>query len=123
TSRPRRASRAPHPQRDGALFASMITSPDNQNLKDLRKLRRRAVRDRTKRFVAEGEDLIAAATAAGWEPLAGFCRAGLARGRPGWIEVDDGLLRSVSTLESGSREIAVYAQRWSEPSGPLCVYL
>ena len=37
-----------------------ITSPHNQRLKEIRKLRmRRRERDRAARFVAEGEDLLA----------------------------------------------------------------
>ncbi len=33
------------------------------------------------------------------------------------------MLRTVSTLGSGTRVIGVYEQRWSAPAGPLCVYL
>jgi TrmH family RNA methyltransferase len=40
----------------------VITSPHNEKLKEVRRLRRR----RDGRFVAEGEDLLAAAAAAGW---------------------------------------------------------
>ena len=36
----------------------MITSPDNQKLKEIRKLARS--RKRTDRFIAEGEDLVGA---------------------------------------------------------------
>ena len=43
----------------------MITSHHNETLKDIRRLLRR--RDGT-RFVAEGEDLLAAAAEAGWAP-------------------------------------------------------
>ena len=46
-----------------------ITSHDNQRLKELRRLARRRERDRQGRFVAEGEDLLAAADAAGWPAL------------------------------------------------------
>src|SRR5437763_1853804 len=43
-----------------------ITSPQNQKLKEIRKLRqRRRWRERSGRFVAEGEDLLAAADLAG----------------------------------------------------------
>ena len=41
-----------------------ITSPHNPKLKDLRRLQRR--HKGAARFVAEGEDLLAAADAAGW---------------------------------------------------------
>jgi len=47
-----------------------ITSQHNAKLKEIRKLsQRRRSRDRAARFVAEGEDLLAAADAAGWEPV------------------------------------------------------
>jgi len=48
----------------------MITSPDNQQLKTIRKLADKRHRNRSGLFVAEGEDLIAAAEAAGLEPEA-----------------------------------------------------
>ena len=43
----------------------MITSPHNEKLKEVRRLQRK----RSSRFVAEGEDLLAAAHAAGWAPV------------------------------------------------------
>ena len=46
----------------------MITSPDNSQLKLIRKLQRKKERDASGLFVAEGEDLIEAAEAAGWTP-------------------------------------------------------
>lgn len=108
----------------------MISSPDNQHLKELRKLARPAGRVRSGRFVAEGEDLYAAAALAGWEPVARFCPVGtcppggVAPGGGPWLEVAPDLLGAVSTLGSGSRVIAVYEQRWAAaPVGPLCVYL
>ena len=65
-----------------------ITSPHNEKLKEIRKLtQRRRERERAGRFVAEGEDLLAAADAAGWEPLERYCAAGSGlaghRGRAG----------------------------------------
>jgi TrmH family RNA methyltransferase len=101
----------------------VITSPDNQHIKELRKLRRRAARERSGHFFAEGEDLTEAASAAGFAALFKLCPPGLGRGRDEWLEVDAGLLHQVSTIGSGTRAIAVYEQRWSEPCGPLCVYL
>ena len=100
----------------------MISSPHNAKLKEIRKLRtRKRDRDRAGRFVAEGEDLLAAADAAGWEPLERFCAAG--SGLPG-TEIDPKLLAEASGLASGTRTLAVYAERWSDaPAGPLCVYL
>ncbi len=101
----------------------MISSPDNQHLKELRQLARPAGRARSGRFVAEGEDLHAAAAAAGWEPVVKFCPAGLAPGGD-WVEVAPALLAAASTLGSGSRAIVVLEQRWAPaPVGPLCVYL
>jgi len=44
----------------------VITSPHNDNLTQVRKLAGRKWRDKLGEFVAEGEDLIAAAEAAGW---------------------------------------------------------
>jgi TrmH family RNA methyltransferase len=87
----------------------VITSHHNQLLKDIRRLQRR--RDGG-RFVAEGEDLVAAADAAGWTPVVRL-RAG--------IDVDADALAKVSSLGSGTRELAVYEERWAQPAGPVCV--
>jgi len=99
-----------------------ITSQHNRQLKEIRKLRqRRRWRERSGRFVAEGEDLLAAADAAGWQPVERYCAAG--SGLAG-VPVDPGLLASASGLGSGTRALAVYEERWTEhPVGPLCVYL
>jgi RNA methyltransferase, TrmH family len=99
-----------------------ITSQQNLKLREIRKLRqRRRWRERTGRFVAEGEDLLAAADAAGWEPVERYCAAG--SGLPG-VEVDPSVLASASGLGSGTRTLAVYEERWAQaPAGPLCVYL
>jgi TrmH family RNA methyltransferase len=99
-----------------------ITSQHNAKLKEIRKLsQRRRSRDRAARFVAEGEDLLAAADAAGWEPAERYCAAGT--GLPG-VEVEPELLASASGLGSGTRALAVYEERWAAaPVGPLCVYL
>src|SRR5213078_4187174 len=53
---------------EGAFFvpAAMITSHHNPKLKEIRRLLRRHDGGR---FVAEGEDLLAAADSAGWTPL------------------------------------------------------
>ncbi|MCP9488502.1 MAG: RNA methyltransferase [Solirubrobacteraceae bacterium MAG38_C4-C5] len=89
----------------------MITSHQNPLLKDIRRLQRR----RDGRFVAEGEDLLAAADAAGW--------ASVARLRAG-VDVDPEVLAKVSSLGSGSRELGIFEERWAAaPVGPLCVYL
>jgi TrmH family RNA methyltransferase len=100
----------------------LITSTHNQRLKEIRKLRmRRRVRERAGRFVAEGEDLLAAADAAGWEPLERYCAAG--SGLPG-VEVEPGVLARASGIASGTRALATYEERWAPRAlGPLCVYL
>ena len=92
----------------------MITSADNQQLKTIRKLHDRSWRDKLGQFVAEGEDLVAAAEAAGW-PAVAVLRAG--------EDVEPELLDAVSTLGSGTRVIGIYEQRWAEPGGELSVYL
>jgi TrmH family RNA methyltransferase len=99
-----------------------ITSPHNEHLKAIRKLnQRRRAREQSGRFVAEGEDLLAAADAAGWEAIERYCAAG--SGLPG-IEVEPKLLDAASELGSGTRTLAVFAERWAPaPTGPLCVYL
>jgi RNA methyltransferase, TrmH family len=101
---------------------TQITSSQNQRLKQIRKLRmRRREREKAALFVAEGEDLLSAADAAGWEPLERYAAAG--SGLPG-LEVEAKLLNSASGLGSGTRTLAVYAERWLEKAqGPLCVYL
>ncbi|HEY5194181.1 MAG TPA: RNA methyltransferase [Solirubrobacteraceae bacterium] len=100
-----------------------ITSHNNPRLKELRKLQRRRERERSGRFLAEGEDLIAAAIAAGRPAVEGYRVAGTAIGGSGFEDVEESALLSVSTLGSGTRAIGVYEQRFIKPVGPLCVYL
>jgi TrmH family RNA methyltransferase len=83
----------------------MITSPHNEKLKRIRRLHRRRERERSGLFVAEGEDLIQAAAAAGVEPELLLVAD---------VDVEAALLDSVSALGSGSRVIGVYRQRWAE---------
>ena len=99
-----------------------ITSHHNSKLKEIRKLnQRRRWRERSGRFVAEGEDLLAAADAAGWTAVERYCAAG--SGLPG-TEVEQSVLASASGLGSGTRTLAVYEERWAPAAvGPLCVYL
>ncbi len=98
-----------------------ISSIHNDKLKEIRKLHRRRARDRAGRFVAEGEDLLAAADGAGWTALERYCAAG--SGLIG-VEVEPRALASASALGSGTRALAVYQERWEPvPRGPLCVYL
>jgi TrmH family RNA methyltransferase len=98
-----------------------ITSPHNEQLKEIRKLAGRKWRDKLREFVAEGEDLLAAADAAGWVPIAKLVAEG--SGLEG-EEVAPHLLAQVSQLGSGTRAMAVYPQRWAAaPAGPLCLAL
>ena len=98
-----------------------ITSPHNDQLKEIRKLAGRKWRDKLREFVAEGEDLLAAADAAGWEARTKLVAAG--SGLDG-EEVAPHLLAQVSQLGSGTRALAVYGQRWAPaPIGPLCLAL
>ena len=90
----------------------MITSHHNPQLKEIRRLLAR--KNPGGRFVAEGEDLVAAADEAGWTPLVRL-RAG--------EDVSADVLGKISALGSGTRELAVYEERWSEPAGALCVAL
>jgi RNA methyltransferase, TrmH family len=92
----------------------LITSPHNEKLKQIRKLRSHRERDRSGLFVVEGEDLVAAANAARAEP-----QLVLVAGE----DVEPELLAEVSTLGSGTRVVGVYRQRWSQPGGQLSVYL
>src|SRR5579862_5776197 len=99
----------------------MITSHQNEKLKEIRKLTaQRRVRTASGRFVAEGEDLLAAADAAGWEPVVRLCVAG--SGLAG-EEVASDLLAGVSGLRSGCRTLAVYEERWIATPVSMCVYL
>jgi RNA methyltransferase, TrmH family len=92
----------------------VITASDNSQLKLIRKLSRKKARDELGLFVAEGDDLVAAAAAAGWEPEV-LLWAGQ--------DVEPELLDRVSQLGSGTRVIGVYRQRWAEPGGELSVAL
>ena len=86
----------------------MITSPDNDKLKTIRKLQQKSWRTKLGLFAAEGEDL------QGPDPEF-VLTAG--------TDVEPELLDAVSTLGSGTRVIGVYSQRWAEPQGDLLVYL
>jgi TrmH family RNA methyltransferase len=98
----------------------MITSPHNEKLKQVRRLRERRQRDREGLFVTEGEDLLEAGRAQGVEPQHVLVAAG--SGIEG-EEVEPALLADVSSLGSGSRAIAVWPQRWATEAARPCVYL
>ena len=102
---------------------SQIASTQNPRLKAVRRLHNKRERARTGRFLAEGEDLIAAAEQAGRPVLEGYRLAGSSLGGAGFHDVERAALAAVSTLGSSTRVIGVYEQRWEAPLGPLCVYL
>ena len=92
----------------------MISSPDNQHLKTIRKLADRRWREKLDLFTAEGEDLVEAAERAGWEP-----EVLLVAGE----DVDPPLLDEVSSLGSGTRVVGIYRRRFSELGGEVSLYL
>ncbi|HEY7830040.1 MAG TPA: RNA methyltransferase [Solirubrobacteraceae bacterium] len=112
----------------------IITSTHNSRFKELRRLRRRRERERTLRFVVEGEDLVAAAHRAGRPAIEGYRATGTTTrdaatsdapaGTADFLEVEPTVLAELSSLGSGTRVIGVYEQRFLDtPVGPLCVYL
>jgi TrmH family RNA methyltransferase len=98
----------------------MITSPHNEKLKLVRKLRDRRHREREGLFATEGEDLLEAGLAAGLKPRTLLTAAGCGLGGE---EVEPQLLAGVSALGSGTRAIAVWPQRWATQAQAPCVYL
>ncbi|HEY4917703.1 MAG TPA: RNA methyltransferase [Solirubrobacteraceae bacterium] len=102
---------------------SQIASPQNPRLKAVRRLHTKRERARSATFLAEGEDLIAAAQRAGRPALEGYRLAGSGLGEDAFHDVERSALASVSALGSGTRVMAVYEQQWAPATGPLCVYL
>lgn len=98
----------------------MISSPQNEKLKLVRKLRERKHREREGLFATEGEDLVEAGLAAGAEPRFLLSAAGSGIGGE---EVKPELLSDVSALGSGTRAIAVWHQTWASEASSPCVYL
>jgi TrmH family RNA methyltransferase len=114
----------------------LITSRNNEKLKELRKLHDRKHRERSKQFLAEGEDMLAEASRWGAPPKAVFfdpealsADASLLRGLPGEVElvaVEGDVLRASGSLGSGSRVIGVWEQRdtgLDDGLGDVAVYL
>jgi TrmH family RNA methyltransferase len=89
-------------RRQAAPQHRLITSADNEQLKLVRKLHDRRWRDKLGLFVAEGEDLVAAARAGGHEEL-NLLVAG--------ETVEPALLAGVSTLGHPPRVIGVFRKR------------
>jgi TrmH family RNA methyltransferase len=102
---------------------SQIASPQNPRLKAVRRLHAKRERARSGTFVAEGEDLIAAAQQAGRPALEGYRLAGSGLGSNDFFDVERSALARASTLGSGTRVLGVYEQCWVAAVGPLCVYL
>jgi TrmH family RNA methyltransferase len=98
----------------------MISSPQNEKLKLVRKLRERKHREREGLFATEGEDLVEAGLAAGAKPRFLLSAAGSDLGGE---EVEPELLAEVSALGSGTRAIAVWPQVWASSASSPCVYL
>ncbi|MFY9264003.1 MAG: RNA methyltransferase [Solirubrobacterales bacterium] len=105
----------------------MITSYQNDQIKELRKLQQKRNRERFGLFAAEGEDLVEAALEAGWQPKTLFCTELaparlIAHDRAELVGIE--VLDAASSLGSGSRVIGVFAHRWAEPADfELAVYL
>jgi RNA methyltransferase, TrmH family len=99
----------------------MITSPHNEKLKLVRKLRERKHRERERAFATEGEDLLEAGLGAGAEPSFLLTLPGSELG--GGEEVEPDLLGDVASLGSGTRAIAVWPLRWADAPAAPCLYL
>jgi RNA methyltransferase, TrmH family len=100
-----------------------IQSPHNPRLKAVRRLHTKRERARRGAFVAEGEDLVAAARLARRPALEGYRLTGSGLGGEDFLDVERSALAHASTLGSGTRVLGVYEQRWGPARGPLCVYL
>lgn len=97
----------------------MITSASNPRLKLVRRLESRSQRERLGLFVAEGEDLVAAALDAGLGPaevLVDGERPALVDRLPGAELVEPELMASLSTLPHPARVVAVF-RRADLPAG------
>jgi len=90
-------------------MSETIKSAKNEKLKLVRRLAERRAREREGMFVTEGEDLLEAGLAAGFEPVELLTAAGSGIGGD---EVEAELLAGVSGLGSGTRAIAI----WEIPS-------
>lgn len=99
----------------------MITSRDNPQIKELKKLQEKRFRSRRGLFVAEGEDLVAAALAAGWSPERLFVTPDAPEellAHPNAWPVEYDLLAGASALGSGARAIATFEQATIDQSEP-----
>jgi len=99
-----------------------ITSRSNPQVRRIRRLHTRRERARSGEFIAEGEDLVAAARAAGREALVGLRAPASGLGGEAFVDTEEAVLAEASTLGSSTRVIGVYRQIWAEPAGNA-VYL
>jgi TrmH family RNA methyltransferase len=91
----------------------LIRSAANERLKRVRKLATAKERDDTGLFVAEGEDLVAAALDAGIRPVEALVdaeRPALEERLPEAVAVESALLAGISSLAHPPRVIAVFAR-------------
>jgi TrmH family RNA methyltransferase len=99
-----------------------ITSKSNERLKDLRRLHERKHRERTGLFIAEGEDMLAAALAHGRLPEAVYFEPGYDMPEmPAGVEqvpVARDALASAGSLASGSRVLGVWREHWAHIGAP-----
>jgi TrmH family RNA methyltransferase len=106
----------------------MITSKDNPQIKELKKLQEKRFRTRRGQFAAEGEDLVEAALSAGWVPERIFhapdAPDALRAHEAAW-EVDYDVLAGATALGSGARAVAVFEQPAPRPVeiGELALYV
>ncbi len=99
-----------------------ITSKSNRRVKDVRKLHDRKHRERAGLFMAEGEDMLAAALNHGHMPeTVFFDPACVLPSLPDEVEllpVEHDVLASASSLGSGTRMIGVWRERWADLGAP-----
>jgi TrmH family RNA methyltransferase len=110
-----------------------ITSTRNPTLRELRKLHERKHRERSGLFIAEGEDMLAAAIRHDLHPRTVLYdstelspAAPPLDGMPAeadLVPVTPDALRSIGSLGSGSRLIAVFEERWRKQATDVAVYL
>ncbi|MDX6515736.1 MAG: methyltransferase, TrmH family [Gaiellaceae bacterium] len=95
------------------MAREVIRSAANERLKRVRKLASAKERDETGLFVAEGEDLVAAALDVGIRPVEAFVdaeRPVLEERLPEAVAVEPSVLERVSTLAHPPRIIAVFSR-------------
>lgn len=98
----------------------MITSPDNEKLKLVRKLGQKKYREKFGLFVTEGEDLARAGLAAGAEPKFLLVHPDFEMDGE---QVEPELLDRASGLASGTKVLGVWFQKWADETTDICVYL